>query len=222
MPSVILKGHKEGYEFILKDVSSFNEIKKEIDEILKRVQNEKTSKGDKLTFALNTGNRLLNQEQRTEIEEIFENYPRFSIRRINADVLSKKSFLEFLDNRTIHLCCEIIRTGQIKEMNGDVLFCGSVHKGGILKATGSIFVLGSVEGVIHAGAKNDALAVVCGNMAHAQQVRIADLVEIVSETDYEDMQKLIYVNDLHVLDTAEVTELKTIRPKVFTQNGGLI
>ena len=29
MPSVILKGHKEGYEFILKDVSSFNEIKKE-------------------------------------------------------------------------------------------------------------------------------------------------------------------------------------------------
>lgn len=64
--------------------------------------------------------------------------------------------------------------------------------------------------------------VVCGNMAHAQQVRIADLVEIVSETDYEDMQKLIYVNDLHVLDTAEVTELKTIRPKVFTQNGGLI
>ena len=29
MPSVILKGHKisEGYEFILKDVSSFNEIK---------------------------------------------------------------------------------------------------------------------------------------------------------------------------------------------------
>ena len=30
MPSVILKGHKEGYEFILKDVSSFNEIKKEI------------------------------------------------------------------------------------------------------------------------------------------------------------------------------------------------
>ena len=37
MPSVILKGHKEGYEFILKDVSSFNEIKKEIDEILKRV-----------------------------------------------------------------------------------------------------------------------------------------------------------------------------------------
>ena len=31
MPSVILKGHKEGYEFILKDVSSFNEIKKEID-----------------------------------------------------------------------------------------------------------------------------------------------------------------------------------------------
>ena len=127
-----------------------------------------------------------------------------------------------MDNKTIHLCCEIIRNGQIKEMNGDVLFCGSVHKGGILKATGSIFVLGSVEGVIHAGAKNDALAVVCGNMAHAQQVRIADLVEIVSETDYEDMQKLIYVNDLHVLDTAEVTELKTIRPKVFTQNGGLI
>ena len=190
MPSVILKGHKEGYEFILKDVSSFNEIKKEIDEILKKVQNEKTSKGDKLTFALNTGNRLLNQEQRTEIEEIFENYPRFSIRKLNADVLSKKSFLEFLDNRTIHLCCEIIRNGQIKEMNGDVLFCGSVHKGGIV--------------------------------AHAQQVRIADLVEIVSETDYEDMQKLIYVNDLHVLDTAEVTELKTIRPKVFTQNGGLI
>ena len=89
MPSVILKGHKEGYEFILKDVSSFNEIKKEIDEILKRVQNEKTSKGDKLTFALNTGNRLLNQEQRTEIEEIFENYPRL------LTFFPKKAFLNF-------------------------------------------------------------------------------------------------------------------------------
>ena len=41
MPSVILKGHKEGYEFILKDVSSFNEIKKEIDEILKRFKMRK-------------------------------------------------------------------------------------------------------------------------------------------------------------------------------------
>ena len=40
MPSVILKGHKEGYEFILKDVSSFNEIKKEIDEIKEKYNKE--------------------------------------------------------------------------------------------------------------------------------------------------------------------------------------
>lgn len=74
-----------------------------------------------------------------------------------------------MDERSSTQFAEIIRNGQIKEMNGDVCFADQFIKGGILKATGNIFCLGSVEGVIHAGAKNDALAVVCGNVAHAQQ-----------------------------------------------------
>lgn len=222
MPAVVLKGHKEGYEFLLNDACAFADIRREIGEILDRIQNETISRGDKLTFSLNTGNRLLDAGQREEIEKIFEEYPRFSIRRLESAVDSREKFAEFLDERTIHPCGEIIRNGQIREIRGDVMFCGSVHEGGILRATGSIFILGNVEGIIHAGSGNDSMAVIAGNVSHAQQVRIADLVQVVSDEDYENRQKLVYVNDLHALDVADVTELKVIRPKIFTQNGGMI
>ena len=222
MPAAVLKGNQNGYEILLKDEYAFETILTDLVALLDQVQNETLAKGDKLSFALNTQNRLLTEEQMTTLADIFKQYRRFSIKTFSSNVVSKKQFGTFIEERTVHLCGDIIPNGQVREIVGDVLFCGAIHKGGILKATGSIFLLGTAEGIVYAGASGDALTVICGDVAAAQQVRIADLVSVVSEADYGIGPKLIYVNDLHALEVGAIAALKKIRPKVFTQIGGFI
>ena len=80
-------------------------------------------------------------------------------------------------------------------------------------------MLGSVEGVLHAGYRDNVIAVIAGNFKEAQQIRISDLVDII-ETDKQEKNVVAYVNDLHAVSYTTLSELKTLRPKIFTQVGG--
>lgn len=61
-------------------------------------------------------------------------------------MVDTKDALEFMEEHTVHVNSDTIRNGQVKLIKGDVLFLGNIHKGGILQATGSIFVLEMSKG----------------------------------------------------------------------------
>lgn len=224
MQAVVLKGYNNGYELILEPTAGFDEIKTELCELMLKLHNDETTdRTKKYSFNINTGTVLYNVEQKQALENIFADYPRFSIHKIQSSVIEKQEAQEIVDSTTVHVNGDIIRNGQDKLIHGDLLFLGTLHEGGILRATGSIFVLGTVNGILCAGHENNTNAVLAGNLQNAQQLRIADLVDIVNEDkkiSATDHMNALFVNDLHALALTNIEQLKTIRPKLFIKAGG--
>ena len=222
MAKVVLKGFKNGYELIIKTDVSLEQAYQELEELLKKLQADtKLTTKKKVTFNINTKERLLSAQEKQKLEELFKKYPQFIIHRFLTDVITLDNAQKIMQKNMIHMCSDVIRNGQVKTIDGDVLFLGSIHQGGILQAKGSIYVLGEAEGILHAGYQEEPRAVIVGNIKNAQQVRIADLIDVLEDNEtLQDENFAIYVNDLHNLAYAEVFELKSLRPGLFAQMGG--
>lgn len=222
MSAIVLKGYKEGYEIELKQEASFKDITKELEELIDKLKQEKKiEEKDSISFDVKTGKRLLSDEQCQKIEEIITKYENFTIHRIISDVVEMKDAMELIQNKSVHIVGDVIRNGQVKTVNGDLLFLGDVHQGGILRATGNIYSLGNIHGIIHAGFDSNITSVIVGNIKGAQQLRIGDLVDIVDEEKVTDSSEtIVYVNELHALEFETLDKLKTLRPKIFNQVGG--
>lgn len=67
-----------------------------------------------------------------------------------------------------------LRSGQCEEHDGDVVLVGHLNDGAELYAGGSVFVLGKLKGLVHAGCNRvDGICVVTGSF-EARQLRIGD------------------------------------------------
>lgn len=69
-----------------------------------------------------------------------------------------------------------LRSGQAITYPGHVVIMGDVNPGAEVKAGGSIVVLGSLRGTVHAGAWGDEKAVVIAFRLKPTQLRIAHLI----------------------------------------------
>lgn len=212
MDAVTLKGRKEGYELQLADGASMAELTAGLGSLLTKLATD-TPEGD-VEFLLTTGNRLLTQSQRDTVEAAFKPFTRFHIKSIQAAVADPTPLRAEFMQHSLHLVGGTIRSGQLVEHAGDVLFVGTLHPSGTLRATGSIFVLGTVEGLLIAGANGDDSAVIVGDVSHAAQLRIADTVEIVADEAHAD-KRVCFINDLHILDHGDTRDLQQLRPKLF-------
>lgn len=220
MQAVTLKGHKEGFEIILDSRVSFAEITRELEKLLKELRMNNANQ-KQTAFDITTGMRLLTAEEKKEIEKIVSRFEGFSIHRITADVIRTDVALDLMNQRSTHRVGRVVRNGQVVTIKGDVLFFGSVHQGGILQATGNIYVLGEVQGIVHAGYEDNTRAVIVGDLNTAQQVRIGDVVTIVADRPADEpLDKVVYVSDLHNLESTDVHTLMTLRPKLFVKAGG--
>lgn len=222
MQYVVLKGHQGGYQLTLKENAAFPAIIDELKTLFKKLSQEQTS-GDKkaaIGFNIDTQNRLLSVAEKEQVQTLIEQYPQFQVERITANVISKTAAQTLMEQENIHLKRMVIRSGQEVKISGDVLFIGTVHPGGILRATGSIYSIGRIEGIIHAGFPNFDKAIVVGDLSRASQVRIADSVDILADSKQEFTPRSVtYINDLHLLDYGDLDQLKTIRPKLYNQIG---
>lgn len=169
--SVVLKGYKDGYEIELKADAAFSQILIELTELFERLKHEKEKNDEKIAFNIKTGARLLTIDQKHEIEKIVDNYPNFLVHRIVSDVINTKEALQIMDSKNVHVNGDVIRNGQVKDITGDVLFLGNLHQGGVLRATGNIYVMGSVSGIIHAGFDSNVRSIILGDISGAQQLR---------------------------------------------------
>ena len=196
--SVVLKGYKDGYEIELKADAAFSQILIELTELFERLKHEKEKNDEKIAFNIKTGARLLTIDQKHEIEKIVDNYPNFLVHRIVSDVINTKEALQIMDSKNVHVNGDVIRNGQVKDITGDVLFLGNLHQGGVLRATGNIYVMGSISGIIHAGFDSNVRSIILGDISGAQQLRIGDLVDIVDEEKVTaGTDSLVFVNDKH-------------------------
>lgn len=69
-----------------------------------------------------------------------------------------------------------IRSGDTVEYDGNIVVIGDVNAGAVLKAKGSIFVLGTLRGMAHAGCEGDENAYIYALCMVPLQIRIAHII----------------------------------------------
>jgi septum site-determining protein MinC len=140
---------------------------------------------DKLTNDFFKGSLAVIDYESTKISE--ENMKKIeeAIRSTNTRFLGYKPSLKLdkpskaaapdqkPDVKTLKLINKNMRSGQNVEHEGDVLVIGDVNPGSYITASGNIVVMGTLRGIVHAGAGGDDSAIVIALKLRPQQLRIA-------------------------------------------------
>lgn len=214
MDAVILKGTADGFGLRLNADASIAEIMTQLDSLLGRLYQD-TPEGN-VNFTVETGMRLLSDEARHELDRVFGQYPRFAMRMISADVVASSTMTAKVQAAKTHFAGGVVRSGQVLTFAGDVVFAGTLHQGGQVRASGSVYLLGAAHGIVHAGFPDNSHAVVAGDVHNLTQVRIADAVEIVEADEYSE-PAVCYMSDQHLLTHDKLAVLSTLRPQIFDQ-----
>ncbi len=69
-----------------------------------------------------------------------------------------------------------VRSGTLVSYDGNLVVIGDVNPGGEVIATGNVIVMGSLRGMVHAGADGNKKAVVAALSLQPTQLRIADVI----------------------------------------------
>ncbi len=104
-------------------------------------------------------------------------------------------------SRTVKVINKNLRSGQNVEHDGDVLIIGDdVNPGSYITASGNIIVMGTLSGIVHAGAGGDDSAVVIALKLKPQQLRIARwITRSPDESDTPEYPEKAYIKDNQML-----------------------
>jgi septum site-determining protein MinC len=69
-----------------------------------------------------------------------------------------------------------VRSGQLISFDGNLVVIGDVNPGGEIVAAGNVVVMGSLRGIVHAGADGNNEAIVVALNLEPTQLRIADVI----------------------------------------------
>ncbi|AKP63666.1 septum site-determining protein MinC [Levilactobacillus koreensis] len=222
MQAAVLRGTQNGYDLVLKQSASLDQILVDLKALLENLKVDPQVMDTKVSLDVLTEDRILTADEKTKIEQLVAGYPRFEIHKIAANVITLADALQLRERENVHLLSKVIRNGQEVVMQGDILFLGTIHEGGKLRTSGNIFSMGNVAGILQAGYPDDESKLIMGNLQTAQQVRIAEQFDIVEPEQLTDSRQTIaYVNDLHVLSYGKLEQLKKINPKLYNQIGGI-
>lgn len=211
MSNVTLKGSKEGFVVIINDGSDFEQALEDLKALILK-QNIGSTDDDVIQFTIRTGNRLLTAEQRKTVKTVFKNYPQIEIKDIISNVEDKVEVSKLLNESKINVETGIVRSGQKLEFEGDVLFLGVLHEGAKISTTGSIYILGQVNGIVQAGYPDNTNAAIFGNLKNAAQLRIADVIEIITEENSDELHnnQFAYIDEMHSISVDDLQDYKEI------------
>lgn len=227
--SVSLKGRNDGYVLILDDKENIDKILQETKELFEQIKKDGE---DDQTFELviETGNRLLTEKQKQEISKIIREYITVEIKEFNSTVIDLDLANQWHRESSPLILVKNIRNGQIVQSDRDIVLVGDLRPGGLIRSAGSIIIIGEVHGTVHAGSKGDEEAIIIASFEYNGQVRIGEHVEIIEalEDEKSNLDKMgkgnehqvVFLNELHVIEFAEVNKLEKKRPDFGKDLGG--
>lgn len=180
-PLVTMKGSRDGLTLLIDDDVPFAEALAELEGKLQAAAQDKNN--PELSVNVQMGNRYLNEEKRKELKEMIEKYHPFKVENIEMNVIHREEALRWIDESEIKINNQIVRSGQVLKVNGDLLLVGDVNPGGKVMATGNIYILGNLLGIAHAGCDGDRNTFIAASYMKPTQLRIADYIS--RAPDYE-------------------------------------
>jgi septum site-determining protein MinC len=220
--NVMIKGTKDGLTLHLDDSCSYLELKKELDLKLSasyRAQDDRPL----ITVKVKVGNRYLTEDQKEEIRSLIRQKKNLVVDSIETNVITVEEAEQIKNKSDIVTVAKIIRSGQVLEVEGDLLLIGDVNPGGTVIAGGNIFIMGSLRGIAHAGYHGDNEAVIVASHMNPAQLRISQFInrapEHIKDEDGREMEcAYIDHNSQIIVDRLQV--LMHIRPNLTKFEGG--
>jgi septum site-determining protein MinC len=185
---VNIKGTRNGLVICLEAGHDFDEIKNTL--ISKIESSRGFFKGAKFIFHL--GLNSLTSEKTKELEDICYNHglvpnadiplpskniskPVQPLMREASPSLPSTGLIES-DKKPCLMVNHSLRSGQKVNYKGNVVIMGDINPGSEITALGDIIVLGSLRGVVHAGANGDMNSIIVAYRLNPVQLRIASTI----------------------------------------------
>lgn len=211
---VTIKGRKDGLVFFMDDECSFEELLADLREKIEH-SHQKILSGPLIRVSIHLGKRYCSDEQLERMTQIIRQKGNLVIHTVESDVISKEeAYAEMLKSR-FALEVRSVRNGQVLEYEGDLLLLGDVNPGGTVRCSGSIFVLGHLRGVAHAGANGDYQAIIAASSLQPTQLRIADVISRPGEewVTQAGMTEFAYLEEEKMI-VAKMNHLVRVRPEL--------
>jgi septum site-determining protein MinC len=221
--NVTIKGTKDGLTLHLDDTCSYDELKKELDRKLSnssRVQEEQQL----LSVKVKAGNRYLTQEQQEELKDLIRQKRNLIVEDLETNVITKEEADRQRQETEIVTVAKVIRSGQVLEIMGDLLLIGDVNPGGTVKATGNIFIMGTLKGIAHAGSEGNNEAVIAASVMKPSQLRISDCFNRAPDQLPDEENRVMecaYISDNQQIIVDRLQVLMKKRPNLTRFEGGL-
>ncbi|MCG0278079.1 MAG: hypothetical protein L5656_06060 [Thermanaeromonas sp.] len=164
---VTIKGTRQGLVIQFKGESDLEEIK----EALKAKLEEARGFFRGARFILSPS-RPLTTGEASELEELCRHYGLLPARETATPSVRPASKLPTILKELT------LRSGQELTVEGDLVLLGNVHRGAIVRASGSIFILGRLKGTAHAGYRGNTSAIILALEMQPSQLRIASTVAV--------------------------------------------
>ncbi|MGO4888566.1 septum site-determining protein MinC [Anaerobacillus sp. MEB173] len=179
---VTIKGTKDGLIFLLDDSSSFQSLLEELEDKLSTKYHQ-LFEGPTVSVKVKVGNRYLTIDQESQLRHLIEKTKSMHVESIESNVMTKAEAEEIRKDSQVVSVAKIIRSGQVLEVKGDLLLLGDVNPGGIVVATGNIYVMGALRGIAHAGVEGNEEAIISAALMAPSQLKIADTLSRFHEQD---------------------------------------
>lgn len=181
---IVFKGTKAGLYILLKEESSIDEIKEQMD---RKIKPAKTFfEGAKI---INFKGKSITEQEFMELRDIVEN--QYGMKVVGGyDIAAMSSYSEedSLKNHTYAFESNdgdivkglyirgTIRSGQLIRHNSNITIIGDVNPGAHLEAGASIMVMGNLRGTAHAGFGGKYDAYIAAHRLEPMQLRIGDII----------------------------------------------
>lgn len=220
---ITIKGTKEGLTFYMDDEPPFHHVVEALKVTLSTTEFLEDKAEESVAVILNFGNRYVSTDQRKMLKQLMEEQTHFLVERFDSNVISKEEAETWFDEMEVKTITQIVRSGQVIEVTGDLLLIGDVNPGGEVRATGNIRILGYLHGIAHAGIKGNEQATIAASYMNPTQLRIANYLsrspDYETEGTYMDCAYLDKENDKIVIDRLQV--LPFVQRKMRKKEGGI-
>lgn len=216
---VTLKGTKKGLQLSLDDQCTFEKLLEEVESKLSEQKEQLSApKGEHLQVTIDAGYRYMSEEQKEKLIELMQEKFQIEVDEIKSSVVTKEAAEKALKDDHVIRMARVIRSGQVLEFEGDVVLIGDINPGAVLKTTGSIYVLGSLKGVAHAGCEGNVRAVICASFMDPAQLRIAHVVRHPpEEEEWRGMFESAFIDEDGVLVLERGQKLGFHRPELIVE-----
>lgn len=210
-----VKATSNEYRLIINQEASLNDIMEEMKDFTNQLVNIKRDK-DSYNLIIDTPNRLLPNEMQYELKRLIKQRSNWDV-KFRSNVLSQKDAIKWHKSTTLNVEFQTISGGEIIEVEGDILLIGDIEPGGYLRASGSIFIVGNIEGVVNAGYKGDKDAVIVGIFSSRSELKIdksSYSINHLIDDKSSYTPRVYYLNDRQMIDVCSVSNIQKIRPHI--------